>query len=168
MKKILGLTLILVIVFLTGCEKVEGDIKLGVSRYAPHGERSFAITTVVMNGDLIEQVMIDEYQFLAKETNECVPNGETTFAKEETCLASKRVNNEAYSINMTERGGATQDLKTSYIALEEFAKGKTVQELVEFIEGKESEELVDTVSGSTLVDNKGYIEAIIAAVNSIE
>jgi major membrane immunogen (membrane-anchored lipoprotein) len=168
MKKVLGLLVLVSLFLFTGCEKVDDSIKLGVSIYGAHGTRAFAVTTVVMKGDLIEKVLIDEFQYLDSSTATCVPNGDTTFKNEDNCLASKRLNNEMYSNNMETNGESTQDLVVSYQAIEEYAKGKTVEELVAFIDGKEAEEVVDAVSGSTLVDTKGYIEAIIEAVENAE
>lgn len=165
MKKYLALLSVLGIFLLVGCEKVE-DVRLGVSKYSAHGTKAFAVTTVVMKGDIIESVLIDEYQYVDSTKFECVPNGDTTFAKDATCLASKRDNDDAYSANMAEKGGATKNLVESYNAIEEFAKGKTVEELTNTIKDKEVEDVVDAVSGSTLVDTKGYIEAIIEAVKN--
>jgi hypothetical protein len=130
MKKFLGIAAIMCLFLFTGCEKVEEEtIKLGISKYAAHGTKAFAVTTVVMKGDKIESVVIDEYQYLASDKATCVPNGDTTFLNGTNCLASKRDNNDMYSDNMEANGGATQDLIESYKAIEAFAKGKTVEEL---------------------------------------
>jgi len=174
-KKISFGLMLVVTLFLTGCTKVE-NLKIGVSKYAAHGTKAFAVTTVVMDGNKIGKILIDEYQFLNEANVTCVPNGNSkdgavgTFGVKSgdiiNCLASKRDNQDFYSTNMSNNGGATQDLVVSYEAIEKYAVGKTVDELVNFINGKDTEEVMDAVSGSTLVDTKGYIEAIIEAAKN--
>jgi hypothetical protein len=156
---------------LTGCEKTKEDIKYGRADYAAHGTKAFATVSVVMVGDKIEIAYIDEYQFSSADTFTCVPNGDTTFATTSTagakqCLASKRLNTELYSANMSANGGATKTLLEGYKAVEEYAQGKTIKELEDFLAGKTPEQVVDAVSSATLVDVKGYLEAIILAAKA--
>lgn len=139
---------------------------LGQALFAAHGTRAFAITTVAMEGDTIAAALIEEFQFVSPETFEGVPNAENFTNADGNVLGAKRVNNEAYSANMTERGGATQTLLASYEAIEAFCVGKTVAELEEIVNGKTAEEVVDAVSSSTLVDTLGYINSVIEAAKN--
>ena len=41
-----------------------GEIKIGRVNNSPHGDKSFATTVVVMDGDTIVGASIDEFQFL--------------------------------------------------------------------------------------------------------
>lgn len=144
----------------------ELDLKLGQVQYAAHGTKSFAVTTVVMNGDKIERAHIDEFQVLAKDSATPVPNNDTIFAElgdGTTGLASKRVNNDFYSKNMTDKGGATITYATNLDAIQAYAEGKTIAELEAAIAGKEAAEVVELVAGTTMVDTLGYLQSIIEA-----
>ena len=169
MKKIVFMVAF-VLLFATGCTPANENQKLGIARYAAHGKNAFAVTTVIMNGDVIGEAIIDEYQYMAGENIKCVPNAETAFSVFEgddmKCLISKRENNEFYSKQMTDKGGATNTLLDGYQTIENFAKGKTIAELESAIQNKSSEEVVDAISGATLVDAKGYIESIIVAAKN--
>jgi hypothetical protein len=174
MKKVLGLVLAMVLVFsLAACSKSgSSDLKLGQVQYAAHGTKSFAVTSVVMDGDKIAKAYIDEFQVMAKADTVGVPNSDTefgeNFADPEKHLASKRVNDEYYSNNMSEKAGATKKLSESWAAIQSFAEGKTVAELESAINGKTSEEVLDAVSGATLADTAGYIQSIIEAAKAAE
>ena len=146
-------------------------VRLGQAQYAAHGSNAFANTTVVLDGDVVVAVHIDEFQFLAREGNTPVPNGDhetglgATFINEERWLCSKRENNEAYSANMTERGGATYTLLEGYEAIETFCIGKTVAELEAIVDGTDEDAIaiVDAVASCTLVDARGYIKSVVEA-----
>lgn len=142
------------------------ETKMGQAQYAAHGTRAFCVATVAMDGDVITGAIIDEFQFVSPESFTGVPNAETFTNADGNVLASKRLNDEAYSANMASNAGATQSLVTSYKAIEEFVVGKTVAELQAAIEGKDAAEFADVVSSSTLVDTFGYIQAIIEAANN--
>lgn len=130
--------------------------------YPAHGTRAICIATVAMDGDVITAVLLEEFQFMG-EGSIPVPNAEAFTNADGNILGAKRVNNEFYSGNMAERGGATQDLIVSYMAIEEFCVGKTVAELEAAIEGKTAEEAIDVVASCTLVDTLGYLQAVIEA-----
>ncbi|MDL2319183.1 hypothetical protein LJC74_08970 [Eubacteriales bacterium OttesenSCG-928-A19] len=162
MKKIsLLLAILMVAVMALGATAV-AETKLGQAMFPAHGSRAFCIATVAMDGDVITAALIEEFQFLG-EGFEGVPNAENFTNEDGNVLGSKRLNDEAYSANMAANGGATQNLVTSYNAIEAFVTGKTVAELEELIDGKTAEEVVDAVSSSTLTDTLGYIETIILA-----
>lgn len=168
MRKYLVVLLVFFVGILAGCEKVDNsNIKLGIARLA-HDTSAFIVTTVIMKGDTIDKVVIDEYQYLSGDGVKCVPNGDTTFKSGTNCLASKRENNDVYSANMKSKGGATQDLLTSYEAIEKFAEGKTLNDLVTFMEGKSDTDYVDAISGCTLQSTKDYVESIVDAVKNAE
>ncbi|BCJ93131.1 hypothetical protein acsn021_07000 [Anaerocolumna cellulosilytica] len=174
MKKVLSLALVLVLVFsLSACSKTSSgssDLKFGQVEYAAHGTKSFAVTSVVLQGDKIAVAYIDEFQVLPKEGTTGVPNSDSdfgaNFADAAQQLASKRVNDAYYSAMMSEKAGATVTIVNNFEAIESFAEGKTITELEAAINGKTSEEILDAVSGATLVDTSGYIQSIIEAAKA--
>ncbi|NLZ81181.1 MAG: hypothetical protein GX913_05195 [Clostridiales bacterium] len=171
MRKLLGLAAAAVLAFsLTACGSASGDLAFGQVQYAAHGTKSFAVTSVVMNGDKVAIAHIDEFQVMDKASTVGVPNSDAdfnlAFADQDTNLVSKRVNNDTYSANMKEKGGSTVSLVENYEAIETFAEGKTVAELEAAIDGKSATEVVDAVSGATLVDTTGYLESIIEAAKA--
>ena len=168
MKKILALVLalcLMVPVFALADEAV----KIGVAQYAAHGTKCFAVLTVAMQGDVIVDAYIDEYQFMAAGSIG-VPNSDKDFGTaypEGKVLASKRQNAEAYSANMA-AAGSTISLDKNYEAIEAFVTGKTVAELEAAIAGKTAAEMVDAVSSCTLVDTLGYIQGLIEAAKAAQ
>ena len=168
-KKIVGLIMAFAIVaIIAGCSKTtELDIRVGRARYAAHGTKSFADVVVVFDGDKILAVSLDEYQIGSAETFKGVPNSDSDFGKdiaEGNVLYSKLENDEAYSKNMKDKGNATKKLSESYEAIVKWAEGKTKADLVDALK----EEEFNAISGSTLVDTKGYVEAILEAVKKAE
>ena len=166
-KLVLSILTVLLVAGLFGCAKAEShELKMGQAYYAAHGTKAFAVATVVVEGDTIVSAYIDEFQYLASDTVTAVPNSETlnSYVIEGYSLASKRVNNELYSNNMS-KAGSTQQILTSYEAIEAYVAGKTVSELTT-LTAKDATEVLDAVSSSTLVDTKGYISAILAAVEN--
>lgn len=179
MKKVLSLVLTVIFIFsLTGCadkakstgSTVSGDLKFAQIQSAPHGTKSFAVTTVVMQGDKIAIAYIDEFQVMPKDQTTGVPNSDgdfgAAFADPATQLGSKRVNTKYYSDHMKEANGATVTIDKNFDAIQEFAQGKTIAELEKAIDGKTAEQVVDAVSGATLVDTSGYLQAIIEAAKA--
>ena len=165
-KLVLSILTVLLAATLFACGKESHELKMGQAYYAAHGTKAFAVATVVVEDETIVAAYIDEFQFLASDTVTGVPNSETlnSYVKEGYSLASKRVNNATYSANMA-GAGSTQELAVSYAAIEEYVTGKTVSELTT-LTAKEKEEVLDVVTSSTLVDTKGYISAILAAVEN--
>jgi len=171
MKKVISLVIAMVLVFsLTACNQKPADLKIGQVQYAANGTRAFAVATVVMDGDKIARAHVDEYQFLAADSYELVPNSDLDFgqnyADPAIGLGSKRVNNVPYSANMKERAGSTIDVIGNYEAIGKFAEGKTIAELEAAIQGKTSQEVLDAVSGATFTGTMGYLESIIAAAKA--
>ena len=142
------------------------EIKLGKAEYAAHGTKCFTIAVVVLDGDKIISALLDEYQMLPKDQAIGVPNSSAdfgqAFANPEQVLASKRLNDEYYSNNM-KRAGSTQSLVTSWTIIEDFVVGKTISELEAIVTANDKDAMIDTVTGATLVDTKGYVEAILLA-----
>lgn len=163
--KLIIVALIMVASLLTACSS-KAKLTIGQVLGAPHGERSFSVTTVVMDGDKILLAYIDEYQYLASATFEGVPNSETFTSAgsiaEGFVLGSKRVNNVAYSKNMAANGGATKTLVEGYDAIQKYAVGKKIADL-ETLVAKTSEEVIDAVSSATLADTANYLKEIVAA-----
>ena len=165
MKKILLVALALLV--LTMSVAAAEDIKIGQVQYAAHGTKCFAVMTVAMQGDVIADAYIDEYQFMAT-GSVGVPNSESDFGTaypEGKVLASKKVNADSYSENM-KKAGSTVHLADNYAAIEAFVTGKTVAELEAAVAGKDAAAMVDAVSGSTLVDTLGYVNGLIEAAKA--
>ena len=166
MKKILLVALALLVLTMS-VAAAEGEIKIGQVQYAAHGTKCFAVMTVAMQGDVIADAYIDEYQFMAT-GSVGVPNSESDFGTaypEGKVLASKKVNADAYSENM-KKAGSTVHLADNYAAIEAFVIGKTVAELEAEIAGKDAAAMVDAVSGPTLVDTLGYVNGLIEAAKA--
>jgi len=161
MKKLLSSFLAVMMAFtLVGCAKETHDVQMAQVLGAAHGTKCFTVTTVVVEGDTIVDANIDEFQYMGTATTTGVPNSEnfTAYVAEGYQLVSKRENNTVYSQNMANNGGATQELATSYDAIEAYAIGKTIAEL----------EGVDAVSGSTLTDTAGYMAEIVKAAKAAQ
>ena len=167
MKKILLVALAL-LVLTVSVAAAEGEVKIGQVQYAAHGTKCFAVLTVAMQGDVIADAYIDEYQFMAT-GSVGVPNSEADFGQsfpEGKVLASKKVNAESYSANMAAKAGSTVSLADNYAAIEDFVTGKTIAEVEAAFEGKTAEEAVDVVSGCTLVDTLGYVKGLVEAAKA--
>ena len=139
---------------------------------APHGNQSFASTFVVMDGDTVFDVIIDEYQFMSGDDWDGVPNADETFGEkydEELTLVSKRENDDGYSEMMSDIAGATLSYNENLDAIQDFAIGKTLAEIEEAIaelDGLgEDDEIADVVSGATFVDTSGYLQAVVDTAN---
>ena len=164
MKKILVSALAALLV-LTMMVPALAEVTLGQVVFAAHGTKCFAVITVAMEGDKIAAAYIDEFQPMDPAAATVVPNAETIFGTEGNLLASKRLNSDLYSANMT-KAGSTVALADNYAALEAFAAGKTIAELEAEVIGKEATAVVDAVAGCTLVDAQGYLTGIIEAAKA--
>ena len=165
MKKILLVALALLV--LTMSVAAAEDVKIGQVQYAAHGTKCFTVLTVAMQGDVIADAYIDEYQFMA-EGSIGVPNSDSDFGTsypEGKVLASKKVNADAYSENM-KKAGSTVHLADNFSAIENYVTGKTVAALEAEIAGKDAAAMVDAVSGCTLVDTLGYVSGLIEAAKA--
>ncbi|MBR3874176.1 MAG: hypothetical protein IKJ26_08395 [Clostridia bacterium] len=165
MKKILASVLAALLVLTLMVPALAEGVVLKQSIFAAHGTKCFAVITVAMDGDKIAAAYIDEFQIMDSTATTPVPNAEAMFADklgENMQLASKRVNAEYYSNNMT-KAGSTVALDANYAAIEAYVAGKTVAELEAEIAGKEAAAVVDAVAGCTLVDTLGYINGILDA-----
>ena len=168
MKKILLVALALLVLTMS-VAAAEGEIKIGQVQYAAHGTKCFTVLTVAMQGDVIADAYIDEYQFMA-DTSIGVPNSDADFGAsfpEGKVLASKKVNADAYSENM-KKAGSTVHLADNFAAIEDYVTGKTVAELEAEIAGKDAAAMVDAVSGCTLVDTLGYVSGLLEAAKSVK
>ena len=167
MKKILLVALALLV--LTMSVAAAEDVKIGQVQYAAHGTKCFTVLTVAMQGDVIADAYIDEYQFMA-EGSIGVPNSDSDFGAsypEGKVLASKKVNADAYSENM-KKAGSTVAIDANYDIIEAYVVGKTVADLEAELAGKTAEEMVDAVAGCTLVDTLGYVNGILAAAKNVK
>ena len=165
MKKILLVALALLV--LTMSVAAAEDVKIGQVQYAAHGTKCFTVLTVAMQGDVIADAYIDEYQFMAA-GSVGVPNSDADFGAnypEGKVLASKKVNADAYSENM-KKAGSTIHLADNFAAIENYVTGKTVAALEAEIAGKDAAAMVDAVSGCTLVDTLGYVNGLIEAAKA--
>lgn len=177
MKKVLGVLLITLFVFslVSSTSLAAEPIRVGKADYAAHGDKAFAVAFAVLQGDQIVGAFIDEYQFLPRAEAIGVPNSDATenggfgsnYANPETAMASKRLNNEYYSQNM-KRAGSTVSITDNFIAIEDYVVGKTVAELEAILAENDDAAMVDAVTSATLVDTKGYIEAILAAAKAAQ
>ncbi|MEQ0488261.1 peptidoglycan-binding protein [Anaerococcus murdochii] len=146
---------------------IEGKLVLRRSLKAPHGEGSFARVAVVTDGDKIVDASIDEFQYFDADSDFVgLPNQDedTEFKAgnaEGKILGSKVENNDQYSALMKEKAKSTVSIADNYKAIQNFVKGKTIEELKDVVAGAEDGKAIDAVTGATLVDTKGYLEAII-------
>ena len=128
---------------------------------APHGSKAFGDAVVALQDGKVVMASIDEFQY-TKGTG--VPSSDGAFganyAHPQKPLASKLVNNEAYSANMAEKAKATKQLAESYKIIQDFVVGKTSAEILEFAGAQEAGKPVDAVTGATLVDTVGYLTLI--------
>ena len=142
-------------------------MKIGQVQFAAHGTKCFTVLTVAMQGDVIADAYIDEYQFMDASAVG-VPNSDADFGAnfpEGKVLASKKVNADMYSENM-KKAGSTVHLADNFAAIEAYVTGKTVAELEAAVAGKDAAAMVDAVSGSTLVDTLGYVNGLIEAAKA--
>ena len=170
MKKILLVALALLVLTMS-IAAAEGEIKIGQVQYAAHGTKCFAVMTVAMQGDVIADAYIDEFQFMSPEGVTPVPNSDTGLASyvvEVSVLISKRLNNETYSNNMATKAGATKTLLDGYQTIEAFVVGMSIADLETLLNANDSASMIDVVSGATLVDTYGYLQGILAAAKAAE
>lgn len=153
-------------------QAIEGKLVLRRKLTAPHGEGSFARIEVITDGDKLVDVTIDELQYFDADSDfVALPNQDedTEFKAgnaEGKILGSKIMNDEQYSAMMTEKAQSTVSIWDNYKAIQDFAIGKTIDELKESIADAEDGKPIDAVTGATLVDTKGYLEAIIETAES--
>ena len=139
----------------------EAGLELKVAYLAAHGDKSFTTVAVLVNGDVIVDSLIDEFQY--SEGYEGVPNTDGGFGEnfpEGLVLASKRANSEAYSAAYAD----------NLDAISAAVQGKTFEEveaLIAELEGLgEDGNVADVVSGATLADTAGYVSAILEAAQT--
>ncbi|MEG3033850.1 MAG: peptidoglycan-binding protein, partial [Enterococcus sp.] len=96
---------------------------------APHGDKSFAVVNVTLDGDKILSARMDEFQYVEKGDDWTgVPNADAKLGEnfpEGNILVAKEENSKAYSAMMKDHGGATQTWDESMTAITNFVKGKT-------------------------------------------
>lgn len=144
-------------------------VKLAALQAAPHGDRGFGDVVVAVEDGKIVAVSIDEFQYFA---GTGVPNSDGAFGQNyldaAAPLASKRLNSDAYSANMAERGGSTVFLADNYLAIEAYALGKTADEITTVTAAAEPGKAIDAVTGATLVDTIGYLNMVAAAAAEVK
>lgn len=150
-------------------EKVEidGGLQIGQVYAAAHGTKCFTEAVAVVQDDVIVAAYLDEFQFIdSKEDVTGVPNSDADFAAgyaEGLVLCSKRENAAYYSALMTDHAKATVTIDANFDAIQNFAIGKTIDEIDKVAKGDGA---VDAVSGATLVDTAGYLTAIADAARA--
>lgn len=147
-----------------GITSDSNNVTLKQTLGSPHGNQAFAVATVAMDGDKILASNIDEFQFVPKKGFKGVPNSNSDFGKgykKGQVLASKTVNDKAYSALMKKEAKAKQKRSTSINAITKYTAGKTVSQ-IESDENAHSK-MTDVVSGATLADTNGYIKTIVTA-----
>lgn len=156
-----------------GIATTNNDLKEAQVLAAPHGDRSFGVVTVAMDGDVVAATFLDEFQYVDPADYGAVPNSDAAFGEgiaDGQVLASKLANNEAYSELMASAGGSTMTWLENIDAIDEFAKGKTIEELqaaVTELNGLgEEDSVADVVTGATFEGTAGYLEAIIEAAQA--
>lgn len=142
------------------------DVSLNYVYGKAHGDRSFADVIVATENGKVVGASIDEFQYFGKSE---LPNSEKAlsknFADKENQLSSKLQSNEQYSAMMAEKAKSTKSLAENYKAIENFAIGKTSEEIKAVIDQNESGKPVDAISEATLVDTVGYLQLIFEAIN---
>ena len=148
---------------------VENGLQIGQAYAAAHGTDSFAYAVAVVQGDTIVAAYLDEFQFMDPAAGAVgVPNSDADFGAdypEGMVLASKRQSNDYYSEMMTSYANATVSIVGNFDAIEDYAAGKTIDELSATAS---SEDAVDAVSGATLADTAGYLNAIAEAARNAQ
>lgn len=164
------LFIVTLVLFLGACKK--DDVKIGTAYYATSDDGGMKVATVVLQGDKIVAVSLDELYFFNEEDNaKEITGGNGRLANgyaEGKVLGSKRENTEIYTESM-KRAGSKQQISESYDAIEKFCVGKTVKELedvINKIKNSDKEDGWDVISGSTLTGNQGYLESIVKAANA--
>lgn len=154
----------------TGTVADVANLKLGAVQIAAHGERSFADVVTAVEGDKIVATSIDEFQYI--DNGEGVPNATAgfgeNFADAAKPLASKLVNSDLYSKNMTEKAQSTVSYQDNLKAIQDFAAGKTISEVETVTKDNEAGKPVDAVSGATFVDTVGYLTGVVEAANAAQ
>ncbi len=153
--------------------KVSGDnVVLKQTNDAPHGNESFAVTTVAMNGDKVAASSIDEFQFINTKQNKGykgVPNSYAKFGKEgyksNEILISKQANDKKYSALMKKLAKSKQSRMKSINAINKWAAGKTAAQITTQA-NKTVSKKSNLVSGATLVDSNNYLKSIAATATS--
>lgn len=169
MKKILSALIASLLVLSMIPALAETAVTIGQVQAVCNGTRGFAIVTVAMQGDVIADAHIDEYQFMNAEGTVGVPNSDSDLGKnfpEGQVLASKRANNESYSQMMVDYAKATNTIAANYDAIEAFVTGKTVAELETLLAGTSAEAMVDAVASCTLADTAKYVAAVVEAAKA--
>ena len=148
--------------------QIEGGLQIGQSYAAAHGDKCFTLAVAAVQDDVIVAAYLDDFQFLdAGDGVVGVPNSDADFGAdyaEGKVLASKRENAPYYS-EMMAKAGSTVAIVANFDAIQNFAVGKTIDEL-EAAAGES--DVVDSVSGATLADTAGYLKAIAAAARSAQ
>lgn len=147
----------------------EGEsLQIGQIYAAAHGDKCFTEAVAVVSGDKIVAAYIDDFQFMDATAVTGVPNSDGGFGEgyaDGVVLASKRVNTKYYSDMMTQYANATVAIDANYDAIQEYAVGKTIDEIDATAS---SETPTDAVSGATLADTGNYLKAIADAARAAQ
>lgn len=146
------------------------NLQIGQVYAAAHGDKCFTEAVAVVSGDKIVAAYIDDFQFMDAASADVtgVPNSDGGFAEgyaDGVVLASKRVNTKYYSDMMKQYANATVAIDANYYAIQEYAVGKTIDEIDATAS---SENPIDAVSGATLADTGNYLKAIADAARAAQ
>ncbi|WP_243342592.1 peptidoglycan-binding protein [Anaerococcus sp. AGMB09787] len=148
----------------TDAETAEGNVILHRGYPTEENGRSISRIVVATSGDKIVAASINEYQYDDKEGNyEGVINSDGGFgegAAEGKILISKLDNEETYSAEMKEAGSPTS-LAETYKGIQDFAVGKTIEELETYLNETEDQEIIDAISSATFHSTPTLLKQIV-------
>lgn len=143
---------------------IDGGLQIGQVYTIAHGTKCFTEAVAVVKDDTVIAAYLDDFQFLPKAPElSGVPNSDNDFGKnyaDGVILVSKRGSADYYSGMMRRGANATVPINQNFDAIQNFAAGKTIDEL-EAAAGMTN--AADAVSGATLQDTANYLKAIALA-----
>ncbi|MCI7239685.1 MAG: peptidoglycan-binding protein [Anaerococcus sp.] len=148
----------------TDAETAEGNVILHRGYPTEENGRSISRIVVATSGDKIVAASINEYQYDDKDGDyEGVKNSDGGFGEgtaEGKVLISKLDNEETYSAKMKEAGSPTS-LAETYKGIEDFAVGKTIEELETYLNETEDQEIIDAISSATFHSTPTLLKQIV-------
>ena len=169
MKRILCLLMVLCLMLPVAAMAEGATVKIGQAYFGAHNNGVTVATVVLVDGVIVDALIDEVYATAPNDAYVALPNLGNV-AEGAAIMISKRENNAVYSENMMARA-ATQELATSYDAIQAFVIGKTVAELEEAVSAYTADnkaEFVDVVSGSTLTDTLNYTLALLEAARNAQ
>ncbi|OEF98652.1 hypothetical protein [Desulfuribacillus alkaliarsenatis] len=177
MKKVLAVLVIFALAFtVIGCNDATevvsnpGEVKLGMAYYNAHdGAMASAVAVVDENGKILNAYMDDFFYRNLSQGYLGLPGSDSSritqhLVNPNDTLVSKKleVNSDLYGAAMV-RGGSTVLPADNLTKIEEFAIGKTIDELNAVLAKDTAMEDIQAASGATFVDNHRYLKTIVMA-----